>query len=89
MRILRCAQDQRQNSQLAKREFSFAKTSIRRISVMSNKGFSHIGLSTLDLDKTVEFYEAVLGFKTIRFDEIPWKRVDESATPSWMLAATR
>jgi catechol 2,3-dioxygenase-like lactoylglutathione lyase family enzyme len=38
---------------------------------MSNKGFSHIGLSTLDLDKTVEFYEAVLGFKTIRFDEIP------------------
>jgi catechol 2,3-dioxygenase-like lactoylglutathione lyase family enzyme len=23
---------------------------------MANKGFSHIGLSTLDLDKTVEFY---------------------------------
>jgi catechol 2,3-dioxygenase-like lactoylglutathione lyase family enzyme len=36
-----------------------------------NKGFSHIGLSTLDLDKTVEFYENVLGFKTVRFDEIP------------------
>jgi catechol 2,3-dioxygenase-like lactoylglutathione lyase family enzyme len=26
---------------------------------MANKGFSHIGLSTLDLDKTVEFYENV------------------------------
>jgi catechol 2,3-dioxygenase-like lactoylglutathione lyase family enzyme len=29
---------------------------------MSHKGFSHIGLSTLDLDKTREFYEGVLGF---------------------------
>ena len=38
---------------------------------MATKGFSHIGLSTLDLDKTVEFYEGVLGFKTVRFDEIP------------------
>ena len=28
---------------------------------MSHKGFSHIGLSTLDLDKTCDFYENVLG----------------------------
>jgi len=27
---------------------------------MSNKGFSHIGLSTLDLDKTRDFYERIL-----------------------------
>jgi hypothetical protein len=27
------------------------------------QGFSHIGLSTLDLDKTREFYEGVLGFE--------------------------
>jgi catechol 2,3-dioxygenase-like lactoylglutathione lyase family enzyme len=26
---------------------------------MSHKGFSHIGLSTLDPDKTREFYEVV------------------------------
>ena len=32
---------------------------------MSNKGFSHIGLSTLDLDKTRAFYEDVLGFKPV------------------------
>lgn len=38
---------------------------------MPNKGFSHIGLSTLDLDKTVEFYQNVLGFRIVRFDEIP------------------
>jgi catechol 2,3-dioxygenase-like lactoylglutathione lyase family enzyme len=38
---------------------------------MANKGFSHIGLSTLDLDKTIEFYQDVLGFRIVRFDEIP------------------
>ena len=32
---------------------------------MSNKGFSHIGLSTLNLDKTRDFYENVLGFRTV------------------------
>lgn len=32
---------------------------------MSHKGFSHVGLSTLDLDKTREFYEGVLGFKPV------------------------
>ena len=37
---------------------------------MSNKGFSHLGLSTLDLDKTREFYENVLGFKAVRCDII-------------------
>jgi catechol 2,3-dioxygenase-like lactoylglutathione lyase family enzyme len=37
---------------------------------MTHKGFSHIGLSTLDLDKTREFYEGVLGFKPVRCDII-------------------
>jgi catechol 2,3-dioxygenase-like lactoylglutathione lyase family enzyme len=37
---------------------------------MSHKGFSHIGLSTLDLDKTREFYEGVLGFKPVVCDII-------------------
>jgi glyoxylase I family protein len=37
---------------------------------MRHKGFSHIGLSTLDLDKTREFYEGVLGFKPVRCDII-------------------
>lgn len=35
---------------------------------MSNKGFSHIGLSTRDMDKTQDFYENVLGFKAVRCD---------------------
>ena len=40
---------------------------------MSNKGFSHIGLSTLDLDKTRDFYEGILGFKAVRCDTITVK----------------
>jgi len=40
---------------------------------VSHKGFSHIGLSTLDLDKTREFYEGVLGFKPVRCDTITVK----------------
>jgi len=40
---------------------------------MSNKGFSHLGLSTLDLDKTRAFYEGVLGFKPVVCDEITVK----------------
>src|SRR5262249_18638510 len=40
---------------------------------MSHKGFSHIGLSTLDLDKTREFYEHVLGFKPVIADTIKIK----------------
>ena len=35
---------------------------------MSDKGFSHIGLSTLDLDRTRDFYENVLKFKAVRCD---------------------
>jgi catechol 2,3-dioxygenase-like lactoylglutathione lyase family enzyme len=37
---------------------------------MSHHGFSHIGLSTLDLDKTREFYEGILGFKPVVADTI-------------------
>jgi catechol 2,3-dioxygenase-like lactoylglutathione lyase family enzyme len=37
---------------------------------MTNKGFSHIGLSTLDLDKTRAFYEDVLGFKAVVADTL-------------------
>jgi catechol 2,3-dioxygenase-like lactoylglutathione lyase family enzyme len=37
---------------------------------MSHKGFSHIGLSTRDLDKTRAFYEGVLGFKPVVADTI-------------------
>ena len=40
---------------------------------MTNKGFSHLGLSTLDLDQTREFYENVLGFKAVRCDIIKVK----------------
>jgi catechol 2,3-dioxygenase-like lactoylglutathione lyase family enzyme len=40
---------------------------------MANKGFSHIGLSTLDLDKTRAFYEGVLGFKPVVADIIKVK----------------
>jgi catechol 2,3-dioxygenase-like lactoylglutathione lyase family enzyme len=40
---------------------------------MSHKGFSHIGLSTLDLDRTREFYESTLGFKAVRCDIIKVK----------------
>jgi len=37
---------------------------------MAQRGFSHIGLSTLDLDKTRAFYEGVLGFKPMVCDTI-------------------
>lgn len=37
---------------------------------MTHKGFSHIGLSTLDLDKTRAFYEGTLGFKPVVADTI-------------------
>ncbi len=37
---------------------------------MQPKGFSHVGMATLDLDKTREFYEGVLGFKAVRCDAI-------------------
>lgn len=37
---------------------------------MPHRGFSHIGLSTLDLDKTRAFYEDVLGFEAVVADTI-------------------
>lgn len=37
---------------------------------MSTRGFSHVGLSTLDLDKTRDFYERILGFTAVRCDII-------------------
>ena len=40
---------------------------------MSHGGISHIGLSTLDLDKTREFYEEVMGFKPVVADTIKVK----------------
>jgi len=35
---------------------------------MASRAYSHIGLSTLDLDRTRTFYEDVLGFKAVRCD---------------------
>lgn len=40
---------------------------------MTQKGFSHLGMSTLDLDKTRDFYENILGFKPVRCDTIKVK----------------
>ena len=40
---------------------------------MTQKGFSHLGMSTLDLDKTRDFYEHILGFKPVRCDTIKIK----------------
>jgi catechol 2,3-dioxygenase-like lactoylglutathione lyase family enzyme len=37
---------------------------------MTHKGFSHIGLSTLDINKTRAFYEGVLGFRLVGDDTI-------------------
>ncbi len=35
---------------------------------MTHRGYSHVGVSTLDLDATRAFYEGVLGFKAVRCD---------------------
>jgi catechol 2,3-dioxygenase-like lactoylglutathione lyase family enzyme len=43
----------------------------------NNKGFSHVGLSTLDLDRTRDFYENVLGFKAMRCDILKVKEGGE------------
>ena len=40
---------------------------------MKNKGWSHVSLSTLDMDKTRAFYEGVLGFPAVRCDIIKVK----------------
>jgi catechol 2,3-dioxygenase-like lactoylglutathione lyase family enzyme len=37
---------------------------------MGTRGWSHVGLSTLDLDATRAFYEGVLGFPAVRCDVI-------------------
>jgi catechol 2,3-dioxygenase-like lactoylglutathione lyase family enzyme len=37
---------------------------------MTHRGFSHIGLATLDLDETRAFYEGVLGFEPVGTDTI-------------------
>ena len=44
---------------------------------MAHKGFSHIGLSTLDLDTTRDFYENVLKFKAVRCDTLKVKEGGE------------
>jgi catechol 2,3-dioxygenase-like lactoylglutathione lyase family enzyme len=40
---------------------------------MNHRGFSHIGLSTLELDQTREFYEEILGFRSVVADTIKIK----------------
>ena len=40
---------------------------------MSHRGFSHIGLSTLDLDRTRDFYENILKFRAVRCDTLKVK----------------
>ena len=40
---------------------------------MAPRGFSHVGLSTLDLDRTRDFYEGVLGFPAVRCDTMEVK----------------
>lgn len=37
------------------------------------RGYSHIGLSTLDLDRTRAFYEGILGMRAVRCDTIEVK----------------
>jgi catechol 2,3-dioxygenase-like lactoylglutathione lyase family enzyme len=40
---------------------------------MKHKGWSHVSLSTLDMDKTRAFYEGALGFPAVRCDIIKVK----------------
>ena len=40
---------------------------------MAHLGYSHVGLSTLDLDRTRAFWEGVLGFKAVRCDTMTIK----------------
>jgi catechol 2,3-dioxygenase-like lactoylglutathione lyase family enzyme len=40
---------------------------------MSLHGFSHIGLSTLDLDATRRFYEDLLGFRLVTIEQIDFE----------------
>src|SRR5260221_9814935 len=43
------------------------------VTAVNHRGFSHIGLSTHDLDKTSAFYEGILGFKPVVADTIKIK----------------
>jgi catechol-2,3-dioxygenase len=45
------------------------------------QGLSHVGLSTLDPDKTGAFYENVLGFRPVRCDIIKVRIIREAQTP--------
>jgi len=40
---------------------------------MARRAFSHLGLATLDLDRTQAFWEGVLGFKVVRSDTMQVK----------------
>jgi catechol 2,3-dioxygenase-like lactoylglutathione lyase family enzyme len=40
---------------------------------MAARGWSHVGLSTLDLDTTRAFYEGVLGFPAVRCDVLEFE----------------
>jgi Glyoxalase/Bleomycin resistance protein/Dioxygenase superfamily len=55
------------------RSFKVVHFFMQGVIIMSHKGFSHVGLSTLDLDGTREFYEKVLGFKVVVADTIKSK----------------
>ena len=44
---------------------------------MSHQGWSHVGLTTLDMDRTLAFYEGVLGFRPVRCDIIKVKEGGE------------
>src|SRR5438477_3010600 len=44
---------------------------------MTRKGLSHVGLSTLDMDRTRAFYEGVLGFEAVRCDTMAVKEGGE------------
>jgi catechol 2,3-dioxygenase-like lactoylglutathione lyase family enzyme len=51
---------------------------------MSSKGFCHIGLSTLDLDKTRAFYEGALGFNPVVSDMLRSRKGATFGTSSSM-----
>jgi len=40
---------------------------------MAHLGYSHVGLSTLDLDRTRAFWEGMLGFRAVRCDTMTIK----------------
>jgi catechol 2,3-dioxygenase-like lactoylglutathione lyase family enzyme len=40
---------------------------------MTHRGWSHVSLGTLDMDRTLDFYENVLGFRAVRCDIIKVK----------------